>query len=429
MPALTPYISPPATAFPTCEWPGSSAADARDEEKRHWDVLQPNAIVRWAFYLSLFAIPFAKLSLAGTGGRVTVVRLLQMLFLCAVLSQPRVCIRLLPTALLWFVAYCALRLLGGFWLAPEFRAEWWPSTLEWLQFALPWIWLMFNVLQFPHMRRRALWAFICGCACCALFHIVGIGVVEVEGHEGRSSVFGENANTVGATYAVGLIVLVGLGMYRDVKLQHRLLIFPLIAAIGMGLAKTGSRSAVLILAMGIGVLVFHGQAFGSKTKRYALIVAIGMILAAVVWQKPTLMERFRKVSSTAQLQHDEGRVRMAPVLWDIFLRSPLCGSGPDAYKFELTRRAMPYRFEAQTMIAAHNLVLLLLVETGVIGFLLFFMGLKGPMVAAWRARLKPCGPLPLAVLVPLAIAGATVSEPSHYLVFWFAIAFGLAGSS
>ncbi len=34
------------------------------------------------------------------------------------------------------------------------------------------------------------------------------------------------------------------------------------------------------------------------------------------------------------------------MLWDIFLRSPVYGSGPDQYQFELTRRAMPHLIKA-----------------------------------------------------------------------------------
>jgi len=359
----------------------------------------------------------------------TVLRLLQMLLLCAVVSQPRACIRFVPTAVFWFVGYCVARIIAGMCLSPELRERWLPSTLSWLQFALPWLWIMFNVLQFPEMGRKALWALIWGCFVCALFHIVGLGVVEVPGLEGRSSVFGENANTVGVTYAIALIVLVGLGMFKNVKLRQRVLLFAMFGAVAIGLAKTGSRSAVLILAMGISVMIFYGQAFGTKTKRLALLAAIGVILAGVVWQIPTVIERFQQVSSSTELRKREGRVRMAPVLWEIFLRSPIYGSGPDDYSFELTRRAMPYLLREHRLISAHNLALMLLAETGIIGFVLFASGVRPALAGAWRARLSPCGSLPLALLVSLVVAGATVSQPSQDLVFWFALAYGLAGRS
>jgi O-antigen ligase len=113
----------------------------------------------------------------------------------------------------------------------------------------------------------------------------------------------------------------------------------------------------------------------------------------------------------------------------MFLRSPIYGSGPDRYQFELTRRAMPYLIKEQRTIVAHNLVLLLLVETGVIGFLLFSFGVGAALAAAWRARHNACGSLPLALILPLALAGVTVSDPSHHMVFWFATAYALAGTA
>jgi O-antigen ligase len=288
---------------------------------------------------------------------------------------------------------------------------------------------MFNVLQFPNVSRRGLWALVWGCCLCALLHIAGIGVVEVDkGIEGRSTVFGENANVVGATYAIAAITLVGLGMLKDVTLHQRLALLPLIAVVGAGMAKTGSRTAVLILLMGIAVLFCQGRAFGSRTKRFAILVLIGAVLAGVISQIPTAMKRFEKLDSS-NIQAQEGRVRMAPVLWEMFLRSPIYGSGPDGYQLELTRRAMPYLLKDQRLIAAHNLALLLLVETGIIGFLLFLSGLKAGLVSAWKARLKPCGSLPLALILPLAIAGFIVSDPSHHLVFWFAMAYALAGTA
>ena len=425
MSALT--YSPPVEDCPKVD-PGHTAKPGRpDFGSRATDALQPNVVVRWALYLSVFCIPFTKLYLPGTGDRIGVIRVVQALILGAVLSQPRVCIRLVPVALFWFLAYCGWRLLSGLWFTPELSGSWWPNTLDWLQFSLPWVWLMFNVLQFPTVSRRGLWALAWGCCLCASLQIAGIGVVDVDnGIEGRSSIFGENANVAGATYAVALITLIGLGMLKDVTLHQRFLLLPLIALIGTGMAKTGSRTAVMILLMGIAVLFCQGQAFGSRTKRFALVVLIGAVLAGIISQIPTVMQRFEKVNSFKN-QQTEPRVRMAPVLWEMFLRSPIYGSGPDGYQLELTRRAMPYLLKDQRLVAAHNLALLLLVETGIIGFLLFAFGLKAGLLSAWKARLKPCGSLPLALILPLVIAGVTVSNPSHELVFWFALAYALAG--
>jgi O-antigen ligase len=330
-----------------------------------------------------------------------------------------------PIAVLWFLGYCLLQSGLGLWLTPELRFVWWPRTLSWLQFSLPWLWIMFNVLNFPGMGRRGLWALAWGCSLCGLLHIAGVGVVELDrGIEGRSSIFGENANVMGATYAIAVIAMVGLGMPKKLKLSWRIVLLPLIAVVAIGLAKTGSRGAVLMLLMGIGILVFQGSSFGSRTKRFGALLLIGAVLAGITWQIPTVMKRFERLHTSSR---QESRVRMMSVLADIFSRSPLYGSGPAGYESELLWRAMPHRGKYQSTTNAHNLFWKLLVETGVIGFLLFAAGVKPSVVGAWKARLSPLGSLPLALILPQVIAGIAFMDPSHHLVFWLAVAYGLAG--
>ena len=149
MPAIAPVISSPPGGFPKPDAGTESKAGRPLFGAQADDALRPNFLVRWAFYLSIFSVPFGHLYLPGTGERVGVTRLAQLLILCGVLSQPRVCLRLVPVAMFWFLAYCGVRILSGLWFTPELSTLWWPSTLELLEFSLPWLWLMFNVLQFP----------------------------------------------------------------------------------------------------------------------------------------------------------------------------------------------------------------------------------------------------------------------------------------
>src|SRR5437867_2127536 len=164
------------------------------------DTLQPNFLVRWAFYVSVFCIPFTQLYLPGTGNRIGVIRMVQALILGAVLSQPRICVRLIPVALFWFLAYCGVRLFAGFWFTPELSNFWLPSTLHWLQFSLGGVWVYVSVLQFPGRGRRGFLFLSGGCSLCPLLPVAGMGLVEVaQGVEGRTIFFGENANVVGNT--------------------------------------------------------------------------------------------------------------------------------------------------------------------------------------------------------------------------------------
>jgi len=204
------------------------------------------------------------------------------------------------------------------------------------------------------------------------------------------------------------------------------LIFPLAALVAIGMAKTGSRSGFLFAAVGILLLLPQTRAFVPRTKRYVTLLLIAAVFAGVMYQIPTVMNRFAPMASSSITQQ-ESRARMIPVLWEIFLRSPIYGSGPDRYQYELTRRAMPYLAEKQQTISAHNLALLLLVETGMIGFVLFAVGLSKALLSAWKARLGSCGLLPLAWLLPLSIAGLTIASPIYNPVFWLALGYALAG--
>jgi len=394
---------------------------------RNLDLLRPNLLVRAAFYFSLAAIPFLRLYVPGTGERLGIERVAQLLMLAAIFSRPRVCLRFVPFSLLWFCAYCALRIISGLWQAPEYSKLWWPSSLELLQFYLPLTWLIFNVLHYPKLGHGGLWAFVIGVSVCALLHAAGIGVAEVDqGIDGRSAIFDQNANEIGEIYGVALVALVALGLFRNTKPKLRFVTFPLAGLVAIGLAKTGSRTGTFFAVLGILILLPQTQAFVPRVKRYLVILLLAAVFAGVVSQIPTVLNRFQGTSSGPA--RDESRVRMIPVLWDIFLRSPITGTGPDRYQYELTRRAMPYMTEKQQTINSHNLALLLLVETGVIGFVFFSVGMGKALISAWRGRNGPCGLLPLAWLLPMSIGGLTICSPIFAPILWLAIAYSLAAT-
>jgi hypothetical protein len=407
-------------------YPEVTLPDARGRVSlRKLELLRPNLLVRAAFYFSLAAIPFLRLYVPGTGERLGFQRVAQLLMLAAMASRPRVCLRFVPYALIWFFAYCVLRLLSGVFQAPEYAKLWWPSSLELLQFYLPLAWLIFNVLHYPKFGYGGLWAYVLGVSLCALLHIAGIGVEDVDkGIDGRSAIFEQNANEIGEIYGVALVALVALGLFRNTKQKLRFVVFPLAALTAIGLAKTGSRTGTLFAVLGILILLPQTRAFVPRVKRYLVILLLATVFAGVLSQIPTVLKRFQTASSGPAT--DESRVRMIPVLWEIFLRSPITGTGPDRYQYELTRRAMPYLAEKQQTISCHHLVLLLLVETGLIGFTVFFVGLGKALVSAWRARHGPFGLLPMAWLLPMTLGGLAISSNIFSPVFWIAIAYALA---
>src|SRR5712671_3117970 len=63
MPAIITEISPPAEGVPKLDSRRASKASRPGFEASAADSLQPNFLVRWAFYVSVFSIPFALLYL------------------------------------------------------------------------------------------------------------------------------------------------------------------------------------------------------------------------------------------------------------------------------------------------------------------------------------------------------------------------------
>jgi O-antigen ligase len=179
--------------------------------------------------------------------------------------------------------------------------------------------------------------------------------------------------------------------------------------------------------MGVFVMLFEPQAVSSKARRLISLLLIATVFTVVVWEVPTIRRRFEKVNSS-NIRQQEGRVRMMPILWEIFTRSPIYGSGPDQYQVELTRKAMPYLIREHRTISSHNLLLLLLAETGIIGLLVFGIGVWKAFIAAWRARNSPEGLLPLALVCPYIISAILFANPLGTEVFWFVLAYGMAGA-
>ena len=421
MPELTSFIYSPAGVSRD----SLATAPAADAGARA--AVYPNVFVRWAFYLSIFTMPFSYIYIPGTGGHLGVVRIGQALILCAFLSQPRVCLRLVPLTLFWFLAYITLRIVLGLCLTPNAASMWWPSSREFIE-DLPWFWMMFNLLQFPRMRRNGLWAFGLGFSLCAICHILGLGVTAVNAYGDRSTIFGMNANDLGASYAAAMIALLGLWTLHPRTTIQRYLPFPLMALMGIAMAKTASRTAIVVFVIGVFILFFMGKSHISKVKRILSLGLAAIALGLILWQIPIVMERFAELNPH-NLGENNPRARMAPVLWNLFLRSPVYGLGPDGYEYPLTRGAMPYLIDDGKLIDSHNLVLMLLVETGITGFFLYAMGVWPALVAAWKGRLNPiCGPLPLALLLPFVIGAFTVSNPMHGMAFWVTLAYGLIGA-
>jgi len=377
-------------------------------------------LVRWAFYVFMFSLPFEW---PDRSIPVEVTTLTGLVFLAATLIQPRVCYARRPTALWWFGAA-----LYMYWVSFVVAGAAYPDDavkafVLRVQLLLI-MWAAYNLMRDDRIATRALLTFGLACVALALLSVGGAVHLDQEWlkKSGRVALFGQNPNRAGLILALGALALVGLTYGRDRKLlRPRLLVWPLLVVIGIAIVNTGSRGSLLALTLGLWMFAVGGRSLLVKIRSAVVAVLVIAFLAGVAWQLPLMRKRFQQ----AQEGNLAGRERIFPAAWGLFLERPLLGWGPGQNKYELARR-VPEEF--RTWRDTHNLVLELLTSTGVLGTIPFLTGMGLCVWGAWKARRGNHGILPSAMLVALLVSNMSGNGIALKLL-WIALAYGAATAS
>lgn len=372
--------------------------------------------IRYAFYLFVFAIPFETASTGTVSAIGSIPMILGMVLTGAALLQPRVCFNPPPGAFWCFVGYFVVCLALGLtqnldYIRPVL------TKLFTLGQLLVLMWICFNLFRYPEICRNALLMFVAACTILSVLQILGVGTVSVG--QGRSSMFGDNANTLGATLALGLIVLVGITYGRTaVERRMTLLAWAVFPIIGTSIIMTGSRGALLALMLGIAILIIRDGSWGTKLKMASIaVLAIGFLALTALSDDAmrTRLERSWYKGETA------GRDKIHDHAWGMFFQKPMLGWGPVYNMVELGSRL------GKTLKDTHSLYLMVLTETGLLGSILFFGGLGLLVRAAWLARVRIEGSLPMAMLTCLLIFNLSGTWQNRKL-FWLTAAYVLASA-
>jgi O-antigen ligase len=373
-------------------------------------------VIRYSFYLFVFAIPFETASTETVSIIGSIPMIIGMALTGAALLQPRVCFNTPPWAFWCFVGYFVLCLALGI-----------TENLDYLRFVLSRLftfvqmlilmWICFNIFRYPEIRRNALLTFVAACAALAILQMVGIGTVSVG--QGRSSLFGDNANTSGATLSLGLIALVGIA-YGRITIEKRVTLFAwtMFPIIGTAIIMTGSRGALLGLVLGIALLIIRDGTLKAKLKIVSIaVLAIGFLVLAALSDDGMRM----RLERSYYLGETAGRDKIHAHAWMMVFEKPMLGWGPVYNVVELGSRL------GLSVRDTHSLYLSVLTETGLLGSILFFGGLGLLVRAAWQARVRIEGALPMAMLSCLLIINLSGSWQYRKL-FWLTAAYVLASA-
>jgi O-antigen ligase len=186
------------------------------------------------------------------------------------------------------------------------------------------------------------------------------------------------------------------------------------------LVQTGSRSALVACAVG---MFFYTKALSIPRRN---LVAAVLVIAALVAGGYFLLNDRETMARWAQTVYEgdtAGRDRIFTGAAAMISERPFLGWGPVAYRIELNRRYDGTEAPRD----AHNLILNLMLETGLFGSMMFLFGVLSCLRAALRSRKGRLGSTPLAlvmfVCVFLLFQPWMASKP-----FWFVLAVAVAAA-
>jgi O-antigen ligase len=377
-------------------------------------------LVRWTFYLFVASIPFEY---PGRTIPVEITTITACIFLLAALIEARRCFARWPAALWCFGAFLYVFLVSFVVSGAPYPAEALKSFFTLLVLVLV-FWAAYNLMRDDGVATRALLTL--GMASFVLALLTVGGAVQLDEtwvkESGRVTLLGQNANRAGLILGSGALALVGLTYARDRKLlRPRMLVWPLLAVIGMAMLQGGSRGGLLALVIGLWTFTVSGQTIGVKLRNSAVAVFAVGLLAWAAWQSPIARARFEKLD-----QMDlSGREEIFPAAGQMFLERPLMGWGPHRNKYELGDR-LPLQSHLRR--DTHNLLLEVMTATGLVGGLPFLLGMALCVWGAWKARHGDHGILPFAMAASLLAAnmsGNYIAVKLHWLV----LAYGAAAGS
>lgn len=381
-----------------------------------------NKSTRYAFYGVVFAFPWESLNI-GLGENFSLAKVMGLFFFGAALLQPKICFRFPPKEFwlfLLYLAFYALLALGGDAAYDRSTVIGGFSIFQMLVL----FWLSYNVMRDERVVKGFLITFIVACLSLAIGGVfmegVSGGVRSGDMDEERLVTLGVDPNTTGATFALGLIAVLGLAYGRQASnLKTKVLSWlPFLIMAGF-LVKTGSRGAMVSLVIGIAFFTVKRGDIKSKIA-LCLIVVVGVGALIGLTLRSASYKRFVDTL-------DEGSTSGRDVIYNeaagMINEKPITGWGPVAFRFELANRVGLAGRERDP----HNLILKLLLEVGILGATPFLFGIGLCFWAAWKARAGVQGALPASILVTVFMINMSITWDGRK-IFWIILAYGLVSA-
>ncbi len=313
-------------------------------------------------WLFVFSIPVEKtIEIPGLG---TIGRLAGLLALAggalAVALEGRFRVPTATHVLMFaFVLWAALSYRWS--IAPEFTAERFLTNLQLLAVPL----LIWTLCGFEQRCLALLDAYVFGALLTAA-QTAGRFLSGAQTYYERFAAEGFDPNDLALTLALSLPAAYYLSLRRGAKWQWVYLLH--MASACFAILLTASRGGVLAMAAGLSLILWTLPAIPAWRRRLLVAGGAAALAAALILVPAASWQRLLTLAS----EMTEGTLNDRRVLWRegwrVFQHSPFVGIGAGAYPVALIPAfGEPWRFTP----VAHNSFLSVLVETGVVGFVLF----------------------------------------------------------
>jgi O-antigen ligase len=284
--------------------------------------------------------------------------------------------------------------------------------------SLIFFWVCCNLFRDSKVARNTMLAFLVSATLVSILATFGIGASELlDNGNARSSFGGRDPNENALIFAWACLLAVacfveGRGwVYRTLSI---LALPPLV----LGIAKSGSRTAIVVLALGLAAL--FALRWRVLTRRPALGLAVVCAITAgffAVASLETMQVRFSRTFEDGDTSNRDDILRLT---WDMFKDRPILGWGEGLIYQELSGRISGIYSDRGEV--PHNQVLWALATTGILGAVLLAAGVLAVGKRAWNGRngAKGVGPF---ILLLMLCAAALALNVQYLKAAWLILAY------
>lgn len=296
-------------------------------------------------------------------------------------------------------------------------------------------WVLFLALLAHSIKENkaidyCLYGLSMGAMVLSVLFFLGIGVeVNLTQDGDRLSMFGSNENVLGIIQSLSSCIILNMFIIRDrlgVGWFRWLFLLPLLLSASMILA-TGSRTSLLILVVIYVVSILTMQTRKKVVKYVVIVVGVTALVYAVEEFLLSDSPMAVRVLTTIDEGDTGGRTNIWLAYLSYFPDHPIFGVG-ESGMIDIAKASGVGTTKVMNSVVAlspHNVIIEVLMTTGMVGFVLMFVFWKNVFMSAFNAFIKNKYSIPMIFLIPIGaviMSGQILGEKYAWIIYAYMLA-------